>query len=598
MGAAKKILELLTPRERRRAYLLFVMVLVMAFLDMVGIAALFPLMRTLANPDLVSSNPYLSAAFGFFGFSSTRFFLVAMGVAVLAALLFSILFKTFTTYFLLRFSQMRSHSIAQRLIERYLAKPYDWYLNRHSADMGKSILMEVQQVVSGALTPLLQLTAYGTVSIALLGLLIVLTPGLALTVVLVVGTSYALIYLLLRRYLGRIGKARIEANRIRFAVVQETFGGIKEVKLGNLERVMLARFEKPSRRFSATQANAQQVAQLPRYIIEALVFCVMVGALLFFMMQEGGLEAAVPTLSVFVLASYRLMPALQQVYSHLSTLRFSSPALDSVHKDLVGAPGTVLPVRVSPEARLSLKESLRLEDVVYAYPKAASPALKGLNLEIRACTTVALVGTTGSGKTTTVDIILGLLRPQSGRLVVDGKPLDDIRAWQCNIGYVPQSIFLTDDTVAANIAFGMVEKDIDMEAVMRAAKAANLHDFVSRDLPDGYATKVGERGVRLSGGQRQRIGIARALYRDPEMLILDEATSALDNLTEQAVMDAVRNLGHRKTIILIAHRLSTVEKCDKIFLLENGGVVAQGTYDELLASNAHFAAMVRGESAA
>ncbi|EWG99105.1 hypothetical protein Q427_26930 [Halomonas sp. BC04] len=243
---------------------------------------------------------------------------------------------------------------------------------------------------------------------------------------------------------------------------------------------------------------------------------------------------------------------------------------------------------------MSLSRGIRLEDITYRYPQAERPALDQLSLEIPARTTVGLVGSTGSGKTTTVDIILGLLTSQHGQLVVDGTPItaDNVRAWQRAIGYVPQHIYLADDTVAANIAFGLPADKIDMQAVERAARIANLHDFVVNDMDHGYDTQVGERGVRLSGGQRQRIGIARALYRDPEVLVLDEATSALDNITEQAVMEAVHNLGHRKTIILIAHRLSTVEACDRIFLLKHGRLDGTGRYDELLADNANFQSMV------
>ena len=251
-------------------------------------------------------------------------------------------------------------------------------------------------------------------------------------------------------------------------------------------------------------------------------------------------------------------------------------------------------VRVEP---VHLRERLDLVDVHYSYPLAERPALRGLSLSIPARTTVGIVGGTGAGKTTAVDLILGLLELQQGSLEADGVPIDrsNLRAWQNTIGYVPQAIFLTDDTVAANIAFGLPADRIDQAAVERAARMASLHDFVMEELPQGYATQVGERGVRLSGGQRQRIGIARALYHDPDVLIMDEATSALDNLTERAVMDAVHNLGHAKTIILIAHRLTTVQACDIIFMMERGRLVAQGSYEELLTKSGKFRAMAVGE---
>jgi ABC-type multidrug transport system fused ATPase/permease subunit len=313
------------------------------------------------------------------------------------------------------------------------------------------------------------------------------------------------------------------------------------------------------------------------------------------MSQGGGFENTLPIVALYAFVGYRLMPALQQIYGAVTYLRFAGPAINILHADLIS-----LHKIDSQEANVKpmiFNQAITLTNIVYSYPNAPQSTLKGINLSIPARSTIAFVGTTGSGKTTSVDVILGLLEPQEGSLKVDGQVISDAnrRQWQSTIGYVPQQIYLSDDTVVANIAFGVSLKDVDLKAVERAAMVANLHDFVTNTLPQGYSTKVGERGVRLSGGQRQRIGIARALYHNPQVLILDEATSALDGLTEQAVMDAVNNLGHEMTIILIAHRLSTVRQCDQIFVLESGKVGAAGTYEELISSSQHFAAMANRE---
>jgi ABC-type multidrug transport system fused ATPase/permease subunit len=308
------------------------------------------------------------------------------------------------------------------------------------------------------------------------------------------------------------------------------------------------------------------------------------------MAQSGSFASALPIIALYAFAGYRLMPALQQIYGAVTQLRFAGPALDALHADLM----SLQPAHPHPSQDvIALKQAITLSQIQYRYPNAQQPALKNLSLAIPAKSTVGLVGATGSGKTTTVDLILGLLEAQKGTLAVDGQAITEHNrcAWQRAIGYVPQQIYLADDTVAANIAFGIQAKDINQAALERAAKIANLHEFVVNELPQQYQTTVGERGVRLSGGQRQRIGIARALYHNPQVLVLDEATSALDNLTEQAVMEAVNNLGHDITIILIAHRLSTVKACDTIFLLEKGELKASGTYDQLTASNQQFAAM-------
>jgi ABC-type multidrug transport system fused ATPase/permease subunit len=273
--------------------------------------------------------------------------------------------------------------------------------------------------------------------------------------------------------------------------------------------------------------------------------------------------------------------------------------VDALHRDFKDVEALEREAKDGPAAPLRLREAIELVDVHYAYPLAERQALNGLSIRIPANTRVGIVGGTGAGKTTAVDIMLGLLDPQAGALRVDGRAITPAlrRAWQSTIGYVPQHIFLTDDSVAANIAFGIPPEKIDHAAVERAARVAELHDFVMGELPEGYETFVGERGVRLSGGQRQRIGIARALYHDPDVLIMDEATSALDNLTERAVMDAVHNLGRAKTVVLIAHRLSTVRDCDTIFMLEGGRLVAEGSYDALIAENRQFRALAVGRPA-
>ena len=593
ISTIKKLLDLLTPAERKRAGVLMVMIVVMAALEMVGVASIMPFMAVLANPEVVETNRLLSAVYTGLGFADTQRFLFALGVAVFVLLVASLLFKALTTYAKLRFTLMREYSIGRRLVEGYLHQPYSWFLNRHSADLGKSVLSEVGKVVSGAMTPAMELVAQGAVATALLILLVAVDPVLALAVGVSLGVAYGGIYWATRGYLARIGEERFRLNRWRFTAVSEAFGAPKEIKVGGLERVYLRRFSDPARAFARHQASAQVVSQLPRFALEAIAFGGMLLVVLYLMAQNGGFSKALPVIALYAFAGYRLMPALQAIYKSITSIRFAAPALDALHADLMG----LQPANPQQAGEaLPLNHAITLSDVTYCYPNAPQPALKELNLTIPARATVALVGATGSGKTTTVDVMLGLLEPRRGTLAVDGVVIDETnrRAWQRAIGYVPQHIYLADDTVAANIAFGLEARDIDPVAVERAAKIANLHEFVMEELPERYQTTVGERGVRLSGGQRQRIGIARALYHNPQVLILDEATSALDNLTEQAVMEAVHNLGHEITIILIAHRLSTVKACDTIFLLEKGELKGQGTFEELTRANQRFQAMAAG----
>ena len=590
MSDLKKLLGLLTPDERRHAVRLLLMILVMALLDVLGVASIMPFMAVLANAQLIETNPILASLYVTFSFSNEQDFLFFLGVTVLVALVVSLAFRALTTYAQLRFALMREYSIGRRLIEGYLHQPYAWFLNRHSMDLGKTILSEVSQVIHGAVMPMITMVAQGVVVLALLALMLAVDPKLALIVGGAFGSIYGLIYYLMSGYLSRIGGERVRANEARFAAVGEAFGGIKEVKMGGLENAYVRRFSQPAETFAKHQTSASAVAQVPRFIIEAVAFGGMLMMVLY-LVSGGVLAAALPIISFYAFAAYRLMPALQQIYASFTTLRFASAALGALHTDLV----SLVPV-ASPEARstpLALTRSISLNGITFCYPKAEKAVLKGFSITIPARSTIGLVGATGSGKTTVVDLILGFLEPSEGALQVDGVSIDvgNRRRCQRAIGYVPQQIYIADDTVAANIAFGLESTQIDQGAVERAARIANLHDFVTNELPQGYATTMGERGVRFSGGQRQRIGIARALYHNPQVLILDEATSALDNLTEQAVMEAVHNLGSEITVILIAHRLTTVRDCDQIYLLRNGQIVSVGSYEELAKYNEDFRAM-------
>ena len=586
----RRLWELLDRRERRRVGALLALVVVMGLVDLAGVASILPFLAVLSNPAIVETQPLLAAVYGGLGFTETRPFLVLLAAATFAVVVGSQAVKALTTYALTRFSTMRKYSLGARLLEGYLRQPYPWFLNRHSADLGKTVLSEVDQVVTTAVMPGLQLLAHGAVVLALVSLLVALDPVIALVGAVTIGGAYALVFGFARRYLARIGRDRLAANRERYAVAQEAMGGIKDVKLLGLEGTYLQRFRAPAFRFSRHQADAAIIAQVPRYLLEAIAFGAMLLLVLVLLVRgDGTIGAVLPLLGVYAFTGVRLFPALQQLYGAVTKLRFAGPALEALHADLVATRTSAVPAAPAQPA-LVPQERLALENVSYTYPGAERPALAGLDLAIDVNTTVGLVGATGAGKTTAVDVLLGLLEPDAGRLVVDGEPIGahNRRAWQRAVGYVPQHIFLTDDTVAANIALGVPAGEVDPTAVERAARIAELHRFVTEELPRGYDTAVGERGVRLSGGQRQRIGIARALYHDPAVLILDEATSALDNRTERAVMDAVHNLAHAKTIVMIAHRLSTVRACDRIFMLEHGRCAAEGTYDLLLEESFSF----------
>ncbi len=593
----KLIFALLDSRERRQFWLLTAVMVAVALLEVIGISAVLLLLNVLAAPETIQSNAALNYFYASLGMSSNFTFMVVLALLVLVVVLLGLAIKAAGSYFAIRFAAMRGFTVSSRLLESYLNQPYSWFLTRNSSEIAKNVLVEVDGLVNRVMAPALRLIASALLVLSIVGFLMVVDPMVTLLAAGLLGISYALVYLALRERLRRVGEELMRAFGERFRVAQDAMGGIKDVKLLGLEAASIETYKKAALTSARSQASIGVVSELPRFVLEAITFGTLLTLILLLLFQSGGnIAAIVPVLGIFALSVMRLLPAIQQIYHALASIRGARAILEVVVDDYRSAPSWSANGLRTPTEPLKFERELQLSGIGFSYATAVRPALLGLDMMISARTTVGIVGGTGAGKTTLVDLILGLLTPDSGELSVDGTVINraNLRAWQTALGYVPQSIFLTDDTVASNIAFGVPKDSIDMEAVERAARTAALHDFVTNDLPEGYATKVGERGVRLSGGQRQRIGIARALYRDPALLILDEATSALDNITERVVMEAVHNIRHDKTIILIAHRLSTVRTCDTIFLMENGRVVAQGRYEDLVSGNETFRKMAIG----
>ncbi len=595
MSNFKKILSLLTRNEKYQALGVFGLILLMAFLDVIGVASIMPFMAVLANPSVIDANNFLQFAYVVLGYKNTNDFLFFLGFAVFVLMVFSLCFKMLTNYVLIRFSLMREHTLGVRLVRLYLHQNYSWFLLRNSASLGNTILSEINQVVGGAFIPLMQLISGVAVISALLLLLILVDVKLTIMVFGFMGGIYVVLYILISTYLATIGERRLLASKQKFQILNEVFGGIKDVKVAGLEKEYLSRFIKPSQVYASYQSTSGLLSQLPRYFLEMMAFGGILLIILYLLKTSAGIDNILPVASLYALAGYRLMPSLQQIYAASASLKFTNASLDALYKDFVEVSKIEELILGSDASRqLNFKNKISIKSVEYRYPQTSGFALKGVTFDIHACTTVGLVGVSGSGKSTMVDIIMGLLEPSSGSVFVDDIMLTDKNkaSWQKSIGYVPQQIFLADDSVASNIAFGVKPDQIDFDLLTQVAKMANLHDFIMNELPDRYHTFVGERGVRLSGGQRQRIGIARALYRKPSILILDEATSALDNLTEQAVMDAVNQLSGQLTLILIAHRLSTVEQCDQLFVFDHGRMVDQGKFNNLVEQSQLFRSMV------
>tara|TARA_B100000900_G_scaffold341981_1_gene305221 strand:+ start:5041 stop:6798 length:1758 start_codon:yes stop_codon:yes gene_type:complete len=584
MLTLKKILFFLSYQERRHLALLLILILIMSILDVVGVASILPFMAVLTNPSLIETNIFLNKLFEylkFFGVENNQQFLFALGLIVFLLLIISLIFKALTTYKQLHFVQMREYSICKKLIEGYLHQPYSWFLSRNSAELGKTLLSEVTQLINNGIGPLIELITRVLLSIALISLLVVVNLDLAIIIGISLGGAYGLIIIFLKGYINKIGKERLKNNELRFSSAINAFSAVKEIKIGENEEHYIKNFSNSAKIFARTQASSHVVSQLPKFILEAVGFGGILIIIIFMLSQKGSLNSALPVLSLYVFAGYRLLPTFQQIYISITRLTFIGPSLNKLYDDFSNLDKKI---PVQDKGILAYNKVINLKNIYYTYPNSTKVILKDINFSIPLKSTVGIMGSTGSGKTTLIDIILGLLEAQKGILEVDETVITkkNLMSWKRNIGYVPQNIYLADDTIASNIAFGVNNKDINQEIIEKVSKISHLHEFIINELPDKYNTIIGERGIRLSGGQRQRIGIARALYHNPKVLILDEATSALDNQTEEAVMKSISETNKEITTIMIAHRLGTLKNCNFVIKLEKGIINNIGNFKDII----------------
>lgn len=577
-----KIWDLLGDAERANAIVLLGLMFIGMLLETLGVGLVIPALALLTQPEFASSYSALQPILEVVG-NPDQHTLVIYGMLVLVGVyLIKALFLAYLVWRQARLAFGVQVHLSQCLFAVYLRQPYTFHLQRNSAQLIRNVTGEVSMFV-GAITQAMNLLTESLVLVGLCVLLLVVEPLGALIVVVALGVAAWGFHRLTRRRISRWGVARQLHEGLRIQHLQQGLGGAKDVKLLGREADFLEQFRMhnaQSARVGQLQATLQQ---LPRLWLELLAVSGLATLVITMLVQGRALEAVLPTLGLFAAAAFRLIPSVNRVLGAIQALRYGLAMIDTLHAEFNLAASTVADVcaPVTP-----FRAVLELNKVSYAYPGATVAALNEISLVIRHGESVGFIGSSGSGKSTLVDILLGLLAPDSGEVRVDGEEIQcALRNWQNQIGYVPQSIYLTDDTLARNVAFGLPTAQIDEAAVWRAIRAAQLEDFV-HSLPMKLDTLVGERGIRLSGGQRQRIGIARALYHDPIVLVLDEATSSLDTATEHEVMQAVRALQGRKTIIIVAHRLSTVEHCDRLYRLEQGRVVEEGTPATMLVHNA------------
>lgn len=580
----QKLLSFFNRVEKLKLLAILSGTVLMGFIEMISIAAIMPFIAIAVNPSIITTSRHLSNLYQYFAFSSPNRFLLFVGGIVFCLLVFGNAFSAFMSFVLIRFSYHKGRNLSCDLLKKYLSQPYPFFLNRNSSELSKNILAEIDRLVTGIITNALQSFSKLIMILSIVTLLVIVEPMLAISVMTVLGGAYFVIYRLIRKKLVNAGKVSSLVTRKRYQTINEVFGAIKELKVMGRERNFLNAYTGHASEFAHAETLSQLSPMVAKYTIEAVAFGGMLLIALYLIATHEGISKFMPLLALYALAGYRLMPAMQQLFASYTLFRYHQAALDILFVE-----NQISAYEFNKPEPLVFQKQLQLKNIAYSYPNAQAPALKNINLQIPIHRTIGFVGMSGAGKTTLIDILLGLLQP-TGEIIVDGTPITsaNVRAWQQHIGYVPQNIFLSDASIASNIALGVPEGSIQLEAVIQAAKLANLHEFITTQLPQGYDTFVGEKGVRLSGGQRQRIGIARALYHDPELLIFDEATSALDGVTEKVIIEAINKLAKRKTILLIAHRLNTVKDCDEIYVLNQGEIVGQGRYQDLLLNNQSF----------
>lgn len=571
-----KLVGLFNRRERFVAAALLALITFDAILEALGAGLVFPFLSAIADPAAIHEKRSLRWLNDLLGNPPAQHFLE---VAALLILAFYVLKNTYTGFLIHaqnRFVYRKSVRVSHQLLAAYMAKPYMWHLGRNSAQLLRNVNAEVQNVFGNILVPLLTLVTEGTIAIALVLVLVIIAPLPALTVVVTVGGTGYVFYKVVRKRLRILGKDQQHHAGEMIRWINQAFGGLKETKVLGREEYFVDRHHFSADRFATATQFALTTNQLPRLFLETMAVATVMLIVLVMVLQGTPHDALLSVLGVFAMASFRLIPSLNRAISSVTRMVYYRSALDVVSADLRRADDEISVSLASSGSapRLPLHREIELRDISFAYPGASRESIRSVSLTIPRGASVAFVGPSGAGKTTIVDMILGLLPPTHGEILVDGVSIyDNMLAWRSQIGYVSQTIYLSDDSIRRNIAFGLPDQLISDDRVWEMLDLVQLGGLV-RDLPEQLDNVVGERGVKLSGGQRQRIGLARALYHDPAVLVLDEATSALDHETESAITSAMNRLAGTKTLIVIAHRLSTIEHCDVVFELREGALAA------------------------
>ena len=557
----------------------------MGLMDTLGIVSILPFITVLSNPEILETNSIvidLIKKLRIFGINNYDKLIFFTGLIFLILFIFSLIFKSFVSYLQIKFSYMREHSICQRLTKHYFNQPYVWFLGRNSSDLCNNILSEIGQIIFSSIFAMINFISQIILVFMILTVLLFINPKATILLISICFLVYGLIYLFIKKRFVTLGEDRLRENKNRFLALSNIFSSMKTIKIYGKEDYFVNHFFRSTLAYAKNNTFAQTISILPRYFVELIAFG---GVIIFILISIEIIEdfnKILPSITLYVFAGYKLLPALQQAYHNGIQMKHASNGLTNLCNDLKN-----YEIQEKESTKISnqinFEKQLKLKNISFKYPNSKNLILNNLNITIPAFSKVGLLGKSGTGKSTLIDIILGLLKANSGKIEIDNVEVNDLNItnWQNKIGYVPQQIQLLDATIKENIAFGVDLSKIDSKKIEEVAGSVNLHNFIINDLPNGYNTIIGENGARISGGQKQRIAIARALYRNPSILIFDEATNSLDQFSENIVLEAINNLDKKITTITITHRIATIKNCDIIFLMKDGKIKFQGGYCDL-----------------
>lgn len=569
----KQLNYIFSGRDKVKMIFILVGIVIGSFLELMGVAIFTPFMNVLMNPESIQEKWYLKGIYDYFSFRSSDYFLAALTGSIIFVYVFKNVFLAMQKNWIYKFSYGIQLKISTKLLKTYIQEPYTFHLNHNIAILQRS-LQEDTDLFTKGIIHVMELVAEIAVCGTLGVYLFMTSKSIAITVVALLLCSLLIFTTISRNFSKNLGKQCQTYKANLYQWVNQSLGGIKELKILNREDFFINAYQGNYKKYVHGLRISRLIATLPKYFVESVCMTGLLLAVLIKMFwgQRDDFTTFIPQLTVFAVAAFRLLPSVGKINEHVADILYSLPSLDLIYHDLKA-------IEEEPEAKIreemdwNFERAISVSNVCYHYPDAEEMVIDRASFAIPKGKTVAFIGPSGAGKTTMVDIILGLLQPQYGKVLADDLNIHKHPyVWQKELGYIPQVIYLSDDTIRNNIAFGVEPDQIDERAVEQALRKAQLYEFIE-NLPDGLDTVVGDRGVRLSGGQRQRIGIARALYHDPEVLVLDEATSALDNETEAAVMEAIDNLQGTKTILIIAHRLTTIRNVDLIYEVADGKVL-------------------------